>query len=432
MIKKIKVSGYRLLDGFEADLDALTVIIGANATGKSTLFDCLRLISGCMDFPLNALLGYRGGVWTLFNAAGDERNVSWELTFSKPTRGRFWSGFPLQDEPGYVYEVQLGVDAFGQPLPLYECLKRAQPYEGHAAPLKYLEATSTRSMIYDREQRRLVPFDQSTTHGAGTEGQLDAPERGAPGIERMQKQDIRLFLSHMRFFNEYPIPSYARSLLAMCAFYPGFEVTTNAPIRTKLSEIRPQTLLSYSGDNLGTVLHEILTRADYRDSAEVLREFVGLAYPSFDDLFAETAYGTAPQIVVRIHEKEMKRPMELWELSDGMLRFLCLATALLNPLPPPMVFIDEPETGLHPRLLPIVGDMIKTAAEQRQVIVTTHSPDLLNCFQLDNVAVMKREGNKAAWYRPGTRPSLREMLESVTGDTLGDLQRSGELEALAP
>jgi predicted ATPase len=124
--------------------------------------------------------------------------------------------------------------------------------------------------------------------------------------------------------------------------------------------------------------------------------------------------------------------MELGELSDGMLRFLCLATALLSPIISPLVAIDEPEAGLHPRLLPIVADMIKTASERTQVLVTTHSPDLLNRFDIADVAVMTRteDAVKAKWHRPSDRNSLIQMLKSVEGETLGDLHRSGELEAL--
>ena len=78
-----------------------------------------------------------------------------------------------------------------------------------------------------------------------------------------------------------------------------------------------------------------------------------------------------------------------------MVRFLCLATALLNPRPPLLVAIDEPELGLHPGLLPIVAEMIKVAAERTQVLVTTHSPDLLNCFDIADVAVMARNADDA-------------------------------------
>jgi predicted ATP-dependent endonuclease of OLD family len=64
------------------------------------------------------------------------------------------------------------------------------------------------------------------------------------------------------------------------------------------------------------------------------------------------------------------------------------------------------------------------------VLVTTHSPELLGCFDLNQVAVMTREDGRAKWYRPASRESLRQMLEAVGGDTLADLHRSGELEAM--
>ena len=179
------------------------------------------------------------------------------------------------------------------------------------------------------------------------------------------------------------------------------------------------------------MLHEILTRYDFRPAAEELRDFLRVAYPAFEEIHCDTTYGTPPQVLVRVREQGMSRSMEMWELSDGMLRFLCLATALLNPWPRPLVAIDEPELGLHPGLLPIVAEMIKTAAERTQVLVTTHSPDLLNCFDIADVAVMARNEDdaKVAWHRPANRKTLVEMLNNVTGETLGDLHRSGELEA---
>jgi predicted ATPase len=186
-----------------------------------------------------------------------------------------------------------------------------------------------------------------------------------------------------------------------------------------------------NGENLGTVLHEILTRYDYRSAANDLRDFMKAAYPALEEIHCDTTYGTPAQVLVRVREKGMRRSMELWELSDGMVRFLCLTSALLNPLPPPFVMLDEPEAGLHPRLMPVVADMIKTASERTQVLVTTHSPDLLNRFGLSDIAVMSRisEGPRAAWRRPADRKTLAQMLKAVTGETLGDLHRSGELEA---
>ena len=425
MITQIEIGGYRLLDGFEADFNPLTVVIGANAVGKSTLIDCLQLIGECSEYPLNTAISWHHGPGSLLTAGNGNGQLAWSVTFHKPP---VWDGFPLAEGKALVYEVVLQADAQGQMHPQYEVLRSQELV--HGEPLKFLEATPYQQHIFDIEQRRLIPFDEAQSSPdvvRDADSVVASPGSGQAGAQ----QEVALLLSQIRFFNEFPIPSWVRALLAHMAFYPGFDVTHSSALRTKAADIKPDTTLWKNGDNLGTVLHEILTRYDFRSAAEELRDFLRVAYPAFEEIHCDTTYGTPPQVLVRVREQGMSRSMEMWELSDGMLRFLCLATALLNPWPRPLVAIDEPELGLHPRLLPIVAEMIKTAAERTQVIVTTHSPDLLNCFDIADVAVMARnaEDAKVMWHRPANRKTLVEMLNNVTGETLGDLHRSGELEA---
>ncbi len=431
MIKSIEIEGYRILDGFKADLGELTVVIGANATGKSTFIDCLQFISNCTQYPLKDVLNWQGGLDSVLTASKKTEKLRWILTFRKPMKDPFWSAVPLKEEQYYVYEVVIGKDQYQQPLPIYEVLRTEKPYGSYEQPFKLLEATSYKSHIFDFLKHELVPFDEAV----GEDSQRlfkdkDISKENLKVSEEATKQERSLRLAQMRFFNEYPIPSWTRFILSRYFFYPGFEVGRYSKLRTQPSEIQPQVILASNGENLGTVLHEILTRAAYRSVADNLRNFLRVAYPSFDDFFAESTFGTPPKVLVNIREKGMMRNMQLWDLSDGMLRFLCLGTALLNPIPPTLITIDEPEVGFHPRLLPIVADMIKTASEKTQVLVTTHSPDLLNCFDIDNIAVMARDKNKITWQRPGNRESLKTMLKNVKGDSLGDLHRSGELEAL--
>ena len=425
MITQIEIGGYRLLDGFEADFKPLTVVIGANAVGKSTLIDCLQLIAECCEFPLNNAISWHHGAASLLTAGNGDGQLAWSVTFRKPPT---WDDFPLAEGKSLVYEVVLQADTQSQMHSQYEVLRTQETI--HGEPLKFLEATPYQQHIFDIEQRRLIPFNEAQS---SPDIVRDADSAAVPqGSGRAgAQQEVALLLSQIRFFNEFPLPSSVRVLLANMAFYPGFDVTHSSELRTKAADIKPDTALSSNGNNLGTVLHEILTRYDYRSSAEELRDFLRVAYPAFEEIHCDTTFGTPPQVLVRVREQGMSRSMEMWELSDGMLRFLCLATALLNPWPRPLVAIDEPELGLHPGLLPIVAEMIKTAAERTQVLVTTHSPDLLNCFDIADVAVMARNEDdaKVAWHRPANRKTLVQMLNNVTGETLGDLHRSGELEA---
>ena len=425
MISQIEIGGYRLLDGFEADFEPLTVVIGANAVGKSTLIDCLQLIGECCEYPLNTAISWHHGAASLLTSGNGNGQLAWSVTFHKPP---VWDGFPLVEGKALVYEVVLQANAQGQMHPQYEVLRSQELV--HGEPLKFLEATPYQQHIFDTEQLQLIPFNEAQPSSDVVRDADPAAASQRSGRAGVQ-QEPALLLSQIRFFNEFPVPSWVRVLLAHMAFYPGFDVTHSSALRTKAADIKPDTTLWKNGDNLGTVLHEILTRYDYRSAAKELRDFLRVAYPAFEEIHCDTTYGTPPQVLVRVREKGMSRSMELWELSDGMLRFLCLATALLNPWPRPLVAIDEPELGLHPGLLPIVAEMIKTAAERTQVLVTTHSPDLLNCFDIADVVVMARNEDDAriAWHRPANRKTLVEMLNNITGETLGDLHRSGELEA---
>jgi len=433
MIKKLEVTGYRLLDEFEADFGDITVVIGANATGKSTLIDCLQFISQSTESPLNDVLRRRRGIASVASAYADTKAVGWKLTFVKPSAPHVLSTWPFAQHDRFIYEVKLDQDALGEAKVLYEVLRRAEPGAGADEALKFLESRGGRSVIFDPGEGRLVDFDTAPAVPEQWEpskgGLLPDPER-AEKVSQAAAEHPSLLLQKMRFFNEYPYPSMIRIMLAMCSFYHGFDVGRSAPVRVKPAEILRQTTLYETGENLGTVMHEILTRHDYLGAAEEINDFLRVAYQSFEWINAETAYGVQGKVIVRWGEKDARRPMELWDLSDGVLRFLCLAAALLNPEPPPFIGIDEPEAGLHPRLLPIVADMIKTASERTQVLVTTHSPDLLSCFDLDDIAVMSREESRIEWRRPGNRKSLHKMLKAVGGDTLADLHRSGELEAM--
>ena len=427
MITEIEIGGYRLLDEFKADFTPLTVVIGANSVGKSTLIDCLQLISECCEVPLNTAIGWHYGAASMLSSGNANKQLTWRATFRNPDA---WDVLPLKVGESLVYEVTLEADPHGQIHPQYEVLRTQSPRRGYSNPLKFLEVTPYRRQIFDKKQRQLVSFDEMQSE-ADVVRESGSPESVDPiGSPQATQQEAALLLSQIRFFNEFPEPSSARFLLANMAFYPGFDVTRSSSLRTKAADIVPVSTLSANGDNLGTVLHEVLKRFKYRSTADELRDFLRTAYPAFEDIHCETTYG-APQVLVGVREKGMSRPKYPMDLSDGMLRFLCLAAALLNPAAPPLVAIDEPELGLHPAVLPVVAEMIKTAAERTQVLVTTHSPDLLNCFDIADVAVMARNEDdaKVSWHRPANRKTLVEMLNNVTEDTLGDLHRSGELEA---
>ena len=433
MIESIRVTGFRLLRDFFADLGPINVIIGANATGKSTLLDCLRMITRLSSMPYSDVFSEYGGIASLRCASNDDVPLSWTLIFRKPDTHPQWLTIPIPSGRALAYEVRFSADRDGNPLPIHEVLRNAESHAGYSEPFKFLDSSHNRSMIYDPRQKKLVPFDVATDEQTLALPFDESTETPTTGLSIPLPNDISsasLRLAQMRFFNEYPQQSWIRVLLSCSAFYPGFGVERFSALRCRPSEFVATTVLTENGDNLGAVLHDIFTRLDHRESAKNIRAFVRQAYSFVEDITAETTLGAPPKVQVYVRESGMNRPMGLWDLSDGMLRYLCLATALLSPSPAPFLFIDEPEVGFHPRLLPLIAEMVKTAGERTQVCINTHSPELVDCFDAEHVAVMTREGGNAAWHRPSSRKGLKRMLDVVGAGALGDLHRSGELEEL--
>ena len=92
-------------------------------------------------------------------------------------------------------------------------------------------------------------------------------------------------------------------------------------------------------------------------------------------------------------------PMRPSHLSDGSIRFICLAAALLQPTPPSMIVIDEPELGLHPQAIAILAELIQSAAKRTQVITATQSAALINHFSVEDIVVVNREDGQSTFER---------------------------------
>lgn len=152
---------------------------------------------------------------------------------------------------------------------------------------------------------------------------------------------------------------------------------------------------------------------------------------AFGDDFDELIFPPASdqRIQLRVRWKTLKREQSAADLSDGTLRFLFLLTVLASPSPPPLIAIDEPETGLHPSMLPIIAEYAVDAAERTQVIFTTHSEQFLDAF-----GETRPTTTVAKWENGETTLTTLdgEQLEYWLKDyTLGNLFRSGELENMA-
>ncbi|MEA5565906.1 AAA family ATPase [Anabaena sp. UHCC 0399] len=180
--------------------------------------------------------------------------------------------------------------------------------------------------------------------------------------------------------------------------------------------------LSASGDNLPLVIDNLIQQdIDFEES---LNRAMKSILPKSRRL-RPTRSGRL-SLTLELYFEDIKEAFYLNELSDGTVRMLCWATILHSPNLPSLLVIDEPELGLHVSWMPILAEWIKKAATKTQLIITTHSPDLLDHFTdcLDNIFCFYSEDKTHFSIKTLCKEMLNEKLEE--GWQLGDLYRVGD------
>jgi len=177
--------------------------------------------------------------------------------------------------------------------------------------------------------------------------------------------------------------------------------------------------LEEDGSNLGVVLDRLLARPSVKDRILTsLQTF----YENAKDL-RTTVEGARVQ--TRLEEKGLNATVPLVRMSDGTVRWLALLAILLNPDPPPLVAIEEPELGLHPDMVHELGKLLVEASTRMQIIITTHSTQLIEEFtDTPEVVIVCEKENGASTFE---RLNAQELAAWLKEYSLGQLWTSGQL-----
>lgn len=200
--------------------------------------------------------------------------------------------------------------------------------------------------------------------------------------------------------------------------YHFHDTSDFAPVKLKHG-INDNLRLKSDAANLAAYLRKLKTTPAYEHSYQRIVETIRRAAPFFGDF----VFRDDESEYIQLEWTERGNPDTPWKahvLSDGTLRFMCLATLLLQPqnLLPDTVLIDEPELGLHPFAISLLADMLQEVAETKQVIVSTQSVELINYFQPEDIVVVERE-NDASIFK---RLNAEELGDWLKDDyTLGEL-----------
>lgn len=370
MIERLSVSNYRSLgENVVLELGRFTALVGPNGSGKSNVVDVLRFVSDCMHMGLSGAITDRHGIGAV----------------------RRWSG-------GHPFNVAIGLQlrVNGSRQAHYSFELRGDSAEEYRVKVEEASIWSETEQFHFRiEDGKWV---------AGPQGLI-------PSLDETSLA-LPLIGGDARF---QPLVQ----ALQRISVYSIFPDTLRAP--QKYSPVKP---MDGHGSNWASILKD-------QPKSSWKPELISALQKLTNDIEDIKVAQAASYLVVQFRHTSSGRPkwFDAAQESDGTLRVAGIVTALLQEPPVPVIGIEEPELTVHPGAIPLLCDFLRQASRDSQVLVTTHSPELLDQMKAEEVRVVLRgqEGTKVSPMSSPQRAAVREGLL-----TLGEVLRTEGLQPELP
>jgi len=342
IIDNITIKGFKSIKNLDNfPLKHINVLIGSNGAGKSNFVSFFRLLRDLIEQKLQLALATQGGADAcLYLGPRETKELSVQLLFG---------------QNGYEFTLVPTVDN----------------------KLVF----SNESVIYNG------PYVSNPTHTYFGAGHFEAKLR-----DRKDDTGVR---------TDKGPPHYVFDALSSWVVYHFHDTSLIAGVR-RPGAINDNTSLRPNAENLAAFLYRI--QSTNLDTYSKIRDVVRLAAPFFDDFKLRPIPSTPDLIQLEWLQRDSDYPFLANQLSDGTLRFICLATALLQPQHPRTMLFDEPELGLHPYALSLLGGLVQKAVSPwghptNQVIISTQSALLLNEFSPEDIVVVERKEGQSEFQR---------------------------------
>ncbi len=374
-------------EGETIELQPLNVLIGSNASGKSNLIEAMGVLKAT---PTDLVAPIRQG--------GGISDFLWKGEKGIPTaKIEAILDYPERTMP---LRYQISFTAVGQRLEVVdEAIEDMEPrHSSESQPFFYYR--------YSDRGRPVINVIQDN-------------EQQTKTLRTLRREDIipdQSILSQRKDPEQYPELSYLGHTFSEIGLYRNWQTGRDSVSRKAQQTDLPEHPLLEDGGNLGLVLNNL----QYQLGSWPIIEKFKLLYDTAEELSIKI-YGGTVQIFIR--ETGLIQPIPATRLSDGTLRYLFLIALLLDPTPPPLICIEEPEIGLHPDILPAIAEMLIEASQRTQLIVTTHSDALVSALSPESVLICDRD-NRGSHLSRLDPERLKKWLENYS---LGDLWRMGEI-----
>lgn len=366
-IHRIELSGFKSIQHTNLQLGPLSVLIGANGAGKSNFLSAFKLLNALTEQNLQTFVGRQGGASALLHY-GPKRT------------------------PGLSLHLAFHADA-GENVYWAEFV--------HVAPDTLIFANE--AIAFHR-----IGKDPRIPHsfGGGHRESLLSETIDAKGPATKNAQFIKYRLDRSRSYH--------------------FHDTSDTAAVKQYASVNDNRYLHGDAGNLAAFL--LMLRSAHPGHYAQIRDTVRLVFPRFDDFVTEPSRLNMRQVLLTWRERGSDHEFGPHQLSDGTLRFICLATLLLQPFDHPnapfTITLDEPELGLHPYAITILASLLRGASERVQIVVSTQSASLLGAVDDPSaVVVVDRTATSSRLEHPDPT-TMEAWLEEYT---LGDIWEKGVL-----
>lgn len=398
LLKSISIQGLLSFRDVELEMRPLNVLIGPNAAGKSNLIEIMALLQA-VPRDLAGFFRRNGGV------------SDWLYKGAEPVEETGFLGVMVEyDKVPTPLMYVIRPTERGQQLDLAQEWLGPPPISGYK-----IEEHSPFFTVIDGQGFAVTNWDVG-------DGTVPVAESDRPQFSKFNLEGMRPGQSVLQQIKNpllYPEMHFLSSQFDAIRLYRDWDVGRNSAIRRPQPTDALTDFLDEDFANLALVLNRLERGPALPAIEEQLKQF----YETYErvgvDIYANTA-----QLWIR--EKGLSSPVPATRLSDGTLRFLALLTILCHPEPPPLVCIEEPELGLHPDIIHQVAKLLLAASQRTQLIVTTHSAELVDYLWEDpeSVVICERYPETGTEFNRLKKEELKSWLERYE---LGELWRHGHI-----
>lgn len=389
-----KLSGQKSGDA----LTPLTVVIGKNGVGKSTLFDAFGFVADCLTMDVETACDQkqRGGFERL-RSKGTNDPIRFEIYYREAPKER-----PI------TYELAIALDNSGRPFVESEILLQRRRGQTYGRPFPFLRLNHGRGMVW--------------AGADAVEVEVDREEDTAKVI--VELTDLRqLGVATLGTLKEHPRIAHFRDFLKgwyLSYFYPD--------AARSLPSAGPQKHLNVHGDNIGNFVQ--FMQREHHEKFKSILERIAARIPGISAI--DTQVTEDKRVLLRFNDGAFTDPFFAQQMSDGTLKIFAYLLLLEDPEPPPFICIEEPENGLYHKLLETLATEFRAHATGRrnasQIFVTTHQPYFVDALNPNEVWILEKGRDGYSAIRRASDVIVVKNL-AAEGLPLGSLWYSDYLDA---